>query len=654
MIQFFRIFVSVVFVMTLYPLQAQEYLGGLTQNQIVTENSRLKSEHSGPSAAFLTLPFFDDFRSTAGAPDAQKWLGTSAFVNNGFGYLPPDRGVATLDALDSTGQLYAQASSASFRADELLSKPIRLDSIWNPLPEKCSPADSLYLSFYYQPQGYGLAPEENDSLVLAFRVLDGDSSLNATSGKWEKTTVWKTVWKTTGTSLKAFQEKYGKDFVRVMIPLRDSAFFHAGFQFRFLNYASIANEINPSWKANDDEWNIDLVYLNRGRSAADTTFPALAFSGESPVFLKHYTAMPYRQYRADPTNALRTDFHLFFSNLDRVDHTVHYQYEVNERGGAFSYGYNGGDCLLAPFYQVGFQSCNTSCGAAQACPPVNSLFSLNYDRDTASYRMVHFISDSSQSPALVDSMVRIQPFYNYYSYDDGTPELAYGVASSGSEVAYRFKLNVPDTLQSVQIYFNHSPFETTPYFNLCVWLDNNGKPGQLIYQKTNVPVKAPAGLNSFTSYDLDEPLLVSGTIYVGYQQLSQNLTVGFDANDDAGEAIFYAVNNQWYSSQFHGALLMRPVFGKTLMTGIQDKKKSSILPLSVFPNPARNEIYLSTIQINPSHPAQIDVFDLFGRKVLEQKLVKNSLKLEKLEAGIYLMRIRYNHQLYSTKFLIRK
>jgi hypothetical protein len=654
MIRYFKLLFPFLLMMILAPVQGQEYVGGLLMNSILSVNGKSINRHYKQTNAFLSLPFFDDFRNAGVYPDDQKWIGSSVFVNTGFGYFPPDMGVATLDALDSVGQLYANASAGSFQADQLLSRPVRLDSVWDPNPRKRIAADSIYLSFYYQPQGYGLAPEENDSLVLAFRALTGDSLFNETTGKREPKTVWKTVWKTTGMSLEAFREKYGKDFVRVMIPIRDSSFFHQDFQFRFQNYASIANEINPLWKANDDQWNIDFVYLNAGRSLADTTYPALAFSGQPPVFLKHYLAMPYRQYRADPTNALRTDFKVYFANLDGMNHDVHYRYKVSERGGAFSYDYDGGTCPLEPFYRVGFQQCNTTCGAAQACPPVNSLFSLNYSHDTASYRMVHFISDSSWSPVLLDSMVSIQPFYNYFAYDDGTPEMAYGVAEAGSEVACQFKLNVPDTLRSVQIYFNQSPYQSTAYFNLSVWRDNNGKPGELIYQRTNVPVKAPTALNAFTSYDLDEPLLVSGTFYVGYQQLSQNLTMGFDANNDAGDKIFYHVDNQWYASQFHGALLLRPVLGNPLLSGVGVHTKPLFKTLRVYPNPAKNEIHFDAIQISQIHPAQISVYNLYGQRMFSQRLFANVLPLRMLSPGMYLIKVEQDKQLYFTKFLIRK
>ncbi len=657
MIRYFKILFFAGLLGLVFPAHAQEFLRSLPSNALLAKkikqhDQKLSLKQEAQSG--LTLPFFDDFNQKAGFPDGGRWQDASAFVNNGFGYLPPNQGVATMDALDSAGTLYSTAGSAPFKADELTSVAIRLDSAFSPVARKLEPSDSVYLSFYYQPQGYGDAPEDGDSLALAIRVLTGDSVFSALDSVWKPQTIWKTVWHTSGISLSDFQKKKGKNFVQVMIPLRDSACFYKGFQFRFYNYASIANDINPSWKANGDEWNIDYVYLNSGRFAGDTTHRALAFSGESPVFLKHYTAMPYRQYRADPTNSLRPEFHVFIANLDKITHQVHYGYSVQQRNGDFYYDYDGGSCNLAPFFQAGFQDCNSTCSAAQACPPVNSLFSLDYDRDTTSYRIVHVISDSTVSPALTDSMVSVQKFYNYFAYDDGTPELGYSVAAAGSSVAYQFKAVVPDTLRSVQIYFSADASTEAKYFNLMVWRDNNGKPGEVMVEQDDQVVKKDDGIYRFHNYKLDTPVVVSGTFYVGYQQQNQNLSVGFDANDDAQDKIFYTAEDQWYSSAFHGALLMRPVLGSALILGLPDVKSGVVKPLLVFPNPGAGLITFAGLDFSKKQQAEISVYNLYGVRVFHQLISQNKLDVSFLHSGFYVAKIKMGTQYFSTKFLIRK
>jgi len=479
----------------------------------------------------------------------------------------------------------------------------------------------------------------------------GDSLLFPCDSVFAPVAVWKTVWKMPGMSLKVFREKYGKDFLQVMVPLRDSQYFYKGFQFRFFNYASIANAINPSWQSNVDQWNVDWVYLNRGRYAGDTAHRALVFSGKAPIFLKSYTEMPYRQYRSDPTNSMRPDFHVYIANLDRKPHQVHYFYEVSQVNGPFAYGYDGGTCVLKPFYLTGFQDCNTGCGAAQACPPVNSLFSLDYDRDTTSYLIKHYISDSSVSPPLIDSMVYKQGFYNEYAYDDGTPELGYTLEPAGAELAYRFRLKAPDTLRALRFYFNKTAGMPTQFFDIMVWRDNNGKPGEVIYWQDNQKVYWEEGLYPFTTYKLDTALLVSGTIYVGYRQQDQSLNMGFDANHDASANIFYFAEGDWYRTSFHGALLLRPVLGQDMILG--DGERQEKARFSVYPNPARNVLRLSGIRVNGHQPAVITVYDLSGRPVIRQKMVGNTLHVGRLPVGLYLLYLQSGNRGFSTKFVIK-
>ena len=59
--------------------------------------------------------------------------------------------------------------------------------------------------------------------------------------------------------------------------------------------------------------------------------------------------------------------------------------------------------------------------------------------DTTSYLIKHYISDSSESDVIIDSISYTQGFYNYYAYDDGTPELGWGMEYAGSSEAYQFE-----------------------------------------------------------------------------------------------------------------------------------------------------------------------------------------------------------------------
>ena len=160
-------------------INAQEVLSGLQFNEAVKQqhkvflaNKTLKQDVNEQS---LHLPFFEDFATSKVYPDNNLWIDRDVFINSDFPHRPTNIGVATFDALDETGAVYPNAEWIAFEADVLTSQPIRLDSAFTPVTKKLSPQDSVYLSFYYQPQGKGNAPEAWDTLILEINRPTGDT-----------------------------------------------------------------------------------------------------------------------------------------------------------------------------------------------------------------------------------------------------------------------------------------------------------------------------------------------------------------------------------------------------------------------------------------------------------------------------------------------
>ena len=92
------------------------------------------------------------------------------------------------------------------------------------------------------------------------------------------TTAWDKVWQVDGLSLEEFVDTNNSYFVQVMLPVLDEKYFYDAFHFRFRNYASVANEVIPSFASNDDYWNVDYIYLDYNRDKGDTTYKVLTFS----------------------------------------------------------------------------------------------------------------------------------------------------------------------------------------------------------------------------------------------------------------------------------------------------------------------------------------------------------------------------------------
>ena len=140
-------------------INAQELLG--TFYRINDQVNINKAAYSKTTA--LSLPFFEDFTNYETFPNPLKWKDALVYINNTFPINPISRGVATFDGLNAYGLPYDSVNKyASIYADSLCSQQIDLSTyIAN---------DSIYLSFYYQPGGYGFEPDLNDSLMLFFKL----------------------------------------------------------------------------------------------------------------------------------------------------------------------------------------------------------------------------------------------------------------------------------------------------------------------------------------------------------------------------------------------------------------------------------------------------------------------------------------------------
>jgi hypothetical protein len=703
-------------------LNAQEYVTGLGVNEQVEQMAKERVEKFGTcncgqkiEVNAMELPFFDDFSKSKVFPDEMKWEDRDVFVNQGFPYRSVNYGVATFDALNDQGKLYEDANWVKFIADYITSRPIRTDSVFSPVPMELGVADSLYLSFFYQPQGRGDEPEPWDSLVLQFSYRTGDTVFDymdsidvkvdyyldlygvdtifpgdtlwappdcnpnvftisytyLRAGDWVTVacdsvmipeTKWKTVWEAGGMKLQEFQKKYKHNFVQVLVPLDDTLFLSDAFQFRFYNMASIANNVIPSWRSNCDQWNIDYVYLNYGRSMDDTSYQKICFADRAPSFLKEYQAMPYKQYLGDAFNSIAQNFKIYYNNLDTITYDVDYNYKVQQIGGSDGYEYALNSSFELSTYSAAdfgdtippWQADTADCGEGMltpTCPPVAQYFALDYGVDSVSYCITHYIT----SGALVDSIKYHQGFYNYFAYDDGIPELGYGIEPSNAECAYQFTATKPDSLRGVQIYFNRTQGNANElFFNLKVWRDNNGRPGQVAYSEDDLKVAwNESMIYGFYYYKFEKPVLVQGKFYVGWEQKQAgSLNVGFDANNDKHEKIFYTIDNDWQNSSFHGALMIRPVVGFEGFVGQQEIADDQMGELVVFPNPATGFFRFDPKLISHDGKDKITIYNILGLKVMERDLRSDRINVSTLSDGLYIVRMERGRKNYVARLMI--
>lgn len=619
--------------------RSQEYLTGFGnmpeskywQNRIVSNDN------------IATLPFFDDFTEMGNYPSALRWQSPCVFTNSGFPYEPVNYRAATLDLVDDAGTVYTNGSTNPFIADSLMSVAIRLDSLDG---QALTPADSVYLSFYYQAGGLGNAPDKFDSLVLCLGYgYEEYDTIDGVVYIYEKT-AWKHVWSIPG-------EESDSTFTKVMIPVKDACYFSNRFYVLFYNYGTLPNIMYPNDRSNMDIWNIDFVYLDVNRSIRkEDSYPKVTLSGIEPSFLRRYTSMPYKHYcETSPDVTMNYLYRACASNLDSISHQVHYYSTVEDNNTGTVYAVNDTSFVLLEYSDFGNKSFNFRLK--------NFRFPDNQQYDSALFTIRQYIDVVDEYGDVVagDSIVSTQGFYNFYAYDDGTPEKGYGLSPDDTYLATQFNVSSPEKLYGVQILFNQI-FTTNPggmsfrFFDVYVWGNNDGKPGEVIYKLEDQMIEWNENLYQFTYYKFEKPIQVSGTFYVGLrQQEKTSINIGFDVSRDNSKYNFYKVGEDWKNSSFAGSFMIRPMVGSEYFIGV-DENQSVTEELNIYPNPARDVLYLDGM--NADECAELVIYDVTGRNVKTVSFC-NELNVSDLNNGIYMLRVvKVDGSVVTTKFVVSK
>ena len=556
----------------------------------------------------LMLPFFEDFTGYNVYPDSTKWQDYQVYINNTMGFRPVSRGMATFDALDYRGIPYDSFSNTNFRfADSLTSVPINMSL------DILSPADSVYFSFFYQPQGNSYYPLIQDSLILYFKTRFGG---------FEK------IWSVQGSSL--------KPFTQVMIPIADSVFYDSSFQFRFVNVGALY------WS--DAIWNVDYIRLNKGRNLYDTVLNDIGFSSEPSFLLNDYSSMPYRQFYANPIVERASQY--------SVNITNNYQTPKTVTCGYTGIALNTGDILRGNTWNAA-----VTIPALTAQPQVfsryNTLVPLTsvgiYDKvifENSYFCQSISAADSSGNDTVKKEIV----FDNYLAYDDGSAEKSYYLnlyPTLPGRLAVEYHLNMPDTLRGMSIYFGRQvPFAFNKLFSIEIYDALKGVLGfpadHLLYtQELCFPGYADS-LNHFWNFKFDKPLpLPAGTFYAGTFQPaesgSDSLYFGLDVNRIGTNHAYYNVLSGWAPSQISGAIMMRPLLGQFVLSTDVDDVMQKRQRLTLTPNPAEDQL---RFEFDGNAEAQYTITDVQGRRV-QQGAVRNgnTINIAQLMPGLYFVNI---------------
>jgi hypothetical protein len=557
----------------------------------------------------------------AATDSVSLWQDNNVFLNTNYAINPPTIGVATFDGLDDNGYPYDFSSPTSYgKADYLTSKPIYLGKDENNVPYGI--ADSVYLSFYYQSQGLGNAPEVEDSLVLQF---------------WSPVNMaWNSVWNKAGTAVDT-------NFKQVMVPINDNQYFADGFQFRFLNYASLSGSF--------DHWNIDYVFLESFRQVSDTIRDDVAFTYPTLTLLKDYVAMPWRHYKWNTLVAM-------------ADSIITNQRNNNTPG------IPGGRLIVDNELNIFYQGVLQQNIVNPNTPSINGAtnFTTQFNIATTPFEYDTLVNDTSAifnvwikhrtTPDFTrnnDTVFFNQVFEDYYAYDDGSAEVAYGVQGLGGinpKIASKFELAQGDSLKSVKIHFSPSAnnMSSSPFI-LTVWsVGSGGKPGSVLYE--NISFYTPQyniGVNGFFEYYFDEKVFVPGGVYfVGWQQTTPNIiNVGYDLNRDNNTKSYYNSNGNWQQSVLEGTLMIRPafVYDKDYIVGVTEEQTKE--EFTLYPNPTNGIVNIK------GDYKEVNIFNINGRLVVES-ITGNEIDISSLDTGMYFFKIQDYKDRVSTYKITKK
>ena len=553
-------------------------------------------------------PFFQDSARQFFLPVSDPsllWVDNYVYHNYRFGDHPRTLGVMTFDGLDESGYPYAIGTTSSGYADVLTSKPIDLSGM--------SPADSVYISFIYQPQGFGDEPESTDSLLLEFF----DSANNQ----------WNRIWGDTGRNVSPFRI--------VHLPLTGNNYFTDAFQFRFRNYGGLSGSL--------DHFHLDMVYLREATPPAyiDTVFKDFSFVYPVNSLLNDYTSVPWDHYKESIDNKMSAAMEVVVFNGSSGPE--------NYQDGAVEISYAGvseGDFILQGFTLAEQQINYAALDFATSYHDLKSGYEFPRDLSGVYEEFDVRVNASAQYPNYEpnDSTAFTQGFYNFYSYDDGSAEAAFGPTGAQARLAIHFEAYQPDSLIGVKLCFVPSVNDVSnKLFLLTVWDDENGEPGAVLYEDDVFNPRNPTysqDKNQYLDYYFIDTMKVpvGNSFFIGWRQLDpERLNLGFDRNIDQSDEIFYSVNGgvSWLVSPFSGSAMVRPIFSTQMdaSLGLIEPETESIQIL-IFPNPVRDEVFIKNAGESLNEKLLLDAA---GRVLMST--MEDSFDLQTLDSGIYFISV---------------
>ena len=575
----------------------QEVLRPLLGDRMRVQTAAAPSGKTTQTTNLKKLPFQDDFSFYEGRPKDTIWqYGGGAYVNHTYSTSPPTVGLCTLDGLDYSGRPYDTSFNtlAYGPGDTLRSDSIDLSGL--------NTNSGVVLSFFYEAGGVGDAPDPGDSLILEFY------------NPLASTNPWEIVWSADGTSAKT-KWKY------VAVPVNKLNYLNNGFQFRFRNWASTFGDY--------DHWNIDYVRVDKNRSIADTILNDFLFYQIPRTQLKGYFEVPYNHFAANPSYYLNDTVAVGVQNNSLIPVLGTYKYTRSIDNVAYQ--------------SPTFVTLNLPPLARKIFPLAVLPFDSSAQQITQPCELKHTYllqgaGFDKNEKNLNNNIVVTNHLYNYFAYDDGSAEFAYGLNVSGGKIAMQFTLLMPDTLRSVDMFFARLNEDVSKeLFVLNVWQQiqpvESTPLATLEFQKP----RYSNWRNGFANYAFPNPVaLPAGTYYIGWQQDGNKLlNLGVDANDTATQHMFVNYTGTWANSTIPGAWMIHPQFGSVVPSRVSPALPATHASITAYPNPAEDRITFKPEAGDKLLNGRI--FNALGQQILQ--FANPDVNIAQFAPGIYYVHI---------------
>ncbi len=539
------------------------------------------------------------------------WIDDYACRNFTYAIDPWSLGVATFDGVSNDGYPYDWGAVDTYAdADVLTSKPINLSGKTN-----------VYLTFLYQAKGLGNSPEVMDSLIL--------DVYSSQLGHWQP------LWSVDG-------DVADDTWFIAHIPITQFDLLQPDFQFRFRNKATVTGLL--------DHWHVDYVNLRDNSTAADTIIDDLAIVYPVNSLLKDFTNVPWDHYQnlTNPNSVMKTTQEITVRN----NHT---SAKLQNVGGLEIDGNNFSLPVTTPNWSTGLNTYNISLASLYTFPQV----SLQGDKADFDVK-VNMATTSTNVYNVNDTVYFTQQFKNYYALDDGSAETAYGFNVFNAKTAMRFDTYEADTLTGVLMKFIPSNVDVSgEIFLLTIWEDDNGVPGNVIYQDSYFEPHHPIyagqkGQYQYYTFNGGQTVPVPKSYFVGFEQIDDKmLYIGKDKNIDNSDKIYYQTSGSWINTSLSGTLIIRPVYSTALNYTLNikndkiNRNDEAEQVFNIYPNPSNGTVTIEGLKQNQ----KIELFDLTGRKVWSTQ--SNQLNIEQFEVGVYVVCIfdESNQMVYTQKLI---